>query len=204
MLVCFSAVVTNAAEQDRGIPPPPLEYELSNRVGDPLPAAATRCYQSAHNKDTELGACDQALGEVSPFDVRGLSAIYTNRALISSYSGDFEAALNDMDRALEVLPDEPALLINHGNILSRMHRYEEAMASYQGAIYHSNGTSAIAYYNRVFVHRMRGDINLAVQDLEAARRLVNPIKEDLLLQNIRDELRDGSVQPQNSNQVKNL
>ena len=173
LLVCYASEVIHAAEAGNRSAPPPLEFESHIEADEPSVSAVTRCYQTALERSHELEACNQAIAEASVFDDRGRAAAYNNRALINSHSGELEAALLDIERALEVLPNVPALLTNRGNLLSRLRRYAEASQSYQGAIDESNGGYALAYYNRVFIHRVRGDIDLAARDLETARRLVN-------------------------------
>ncbi len=176
VLVWVASGLSRAAELDsrsapRSLPPP--EFELTNQVDEPSLSAQQRCYETVLEQGTEFEACNQALAEASIFDDRGRAAAYANRALIRSRSGDLEAGLFDIERALEILPHEPALLINYGNLLWRLRRYEEASRSYQEAIDESNGRSALAYYNRIFVHRVRGAIDLATFDLETAQRLQN-------------------------------
>ncbi len=176
LLVWLASGLTHAAELDsRPAPgtPPPLEFELTNQIDEPSVSAQKLCYQTALAQGGEIEACNRALAETSIFDDRGRAAAYTNRALIRSHSGDLEAALFDIERALEILPNEPALLVNRGNLLWRLRRYEEASGSYQEAIEESNGRSVLAYYNRTFVHRVRGNIDLANRDLETARELLN-------------------------------
>ena len=176
LLVCFASEAIQAAEAgDRSAPgtPPPVEYELHSKADEPSASTATRCYQTALEGGSDLEYCNQTIAEASVFDDQGRAAAFNNRALINSHSGELEAALFDIERALEILPNVPALLINRGNLLWRLHRYEEASQSYQDAIDESSGRKALAYYNRVFIHRLRGDIDLAARDLETARRLIN-------------------------------
>lgn len=176
LLVWLTCGLTHAVELDsRPAPetPPPLEFESTNQIDEPSVSAQELCYQTALAQGGEIEACNRALAETSIFDDRGRAAAYTNRALIRSHSDDLEAALFDIERALEILPNEPALLVNRGNLLWRLRRYEEASGSYQGAIDESNGRSVLAYYNRMFVHRVRGNIDLANRDLETARELLN-------------------------------
>lgn len=176
LLVWLTCGLTHAVELDsRPAPetPPPLEFESTNQIDEPSVSAQKLCYQTALAQGGEIEACNRALAETSIFDDRGRAAAYTNRALIRSHSDDLEAALFDIERALEILPNEPALLVNRGNLLWRLRRYEEASGSYQGAIDESNGRSVLAYYNRMFVHRVRGNIDLANRDLETAVELLN-------------------------------
>lgn len=176
LLVCFASEAIHAAEAgDRSAPrtPSPLEFELHIKADEPSASTATRCYQTALEGGRDREYCNQAIAEASMLDDQGRAAAYNNRALINGYSGELEAALFDIERALEILPNVPALLINRGNLLWRLHRYAEASQNYQDAIDESSGRSALAYYNRVFIHRVRGDIDLAARDLETARRLIN-------------------------------
>ena len=175
LLVCFASEAIHAADAgDRSAPgtSPPLEFEL-HKAAEPSASTATRCYQTALEGGRDRAYCNQAIAAASVFDDQGRAAAYNNRALINSHSGELEAALFDIERALEILPNVPALLINRANLLWRLRRYAEASQNYQDAIDESSGRSALAYYNRVFIHRVRGDIDLAARDLETARRLTN-------------------------------
>ncbi len=171
LLVCFTCEAIHGAEADDQSAQP-LGFDFGNEIDEPSDSAAERCYQTVLDQRSELDSCSQAIAEASLFNDRGRVAAYTNRALIQSHSGNHEAALVDLDQALEILPHLPAVLINRGNVLWRLRRYEEASESYQRAIDESGGRSALAYYNRIFVHRVRGDVDLAASDLETARWLV--------------------------------
>ena len=175
LLVCFASGAIHAAEEgNRSAPgtPPPLEFEFHIEADEPSASAAIRCYQTALEGGSDLESCNQVIAEASVFDDQGRAAAYNNRALINSHSGELEAALLDIERALEIVPNVPALLTNRGNLLWRLHRYAEASQSYQDAIDESSGRYALAYYNRVFIHRIRGKVDLAARDLETARRLI--------------------------------
>ncbi|MCZ6619022.1 MAG: tetratricopeptide repeat protein [Gammaproteobacteria bacterium] len=173
LLGCFASEEIRAAEAgDRSsqATPPTREFEYRDGADEPAIGAAIRCYQTALERGRELATCDQAVAEAS--DDRNRVAAYANRALILSNRDDFAAALADIEHAVEILPNVPALLINRGNLLWRMRRFDEAWQSYQDAIDENTSRSALAHYNRVFVHRVRGDIDLATRDLETARRLL--------------------------------
>ncbi|MDX1292998.1 MAG: sulfotransferase, partial [Hyphomonas sp.] len=54
-------------------------------------------------------------------------------AIESMQAGDYETALDQFDRILEKLPDDPATLVSRGHALKTYGRTEDAIASYQAA-----------------------------------------------------------------------
>ena len=54
-------------------------------------------------------------------------------AIESMQAGDYETALDQFDRILERLPDDPATLVSRGHALKTYGRTEDAIASYQAA-----------------------------------------------------------------------
>ena len=156
VLLCAGfASTTDAAETVYGTRESQRCYELA-RFGARGASAITACTDAL--KSEELSARDRA-------------ATYSNRGVIHAHNGDHQRDLADQERALEIMPNLVKPLINRGNALMHLERYEEALRSYARAIEHSDERSAIAYYNRALLWQKLGNRERAVADLERAVEL---------------------------------
>jgi tetratricopeptide (TPR) repeat protein len=79
--------------------------------------------------------------------MREISDAFFYRAIAYFERGDYEKALEDLDKFLELNPDHASAWDNRGVTLERLGRYEEALGSYDKAI-ELNPTHANAWYNR--------------------------------------------------------
>ena len=61
---------------------------------------------------------------------------------------------------------------NRGYTLTKLERYEEALAAQNEAL-RLNSNLSDAYYNRAVIHAFQGEVDLAVADLQQAIQL-NP------------------------------
>jgi predicted O-linked N-acetylglucosamine transferase (SPINDLY family) len=91
--------------------------------------------------DEALACCTEILRS-TPNDVEALHL----RARASLDAARPEAALEDLDRALQLQPAAPAILLNRGNVLFQLERVGEALASYQRSLELSPG-NAEAHFN---------------------------------------------------------
>ena len=102
--------------------------------------ATDRCFEGLEQKP-EMAArrCSDAiarLGYVSqpaPDDQSRLAAAYANRAVARSRFGDFEGAAEDLTEALILSPDNPAMLLNRGNLWLAQGQAQAALLDYQRA-----------------------------------------------------------------------
>lgn len=120
--------------------------------------------------------CDLAVQVASDSpDPAALTRALLNRARLLTREGNLEAALTDLDRALEGAPDDPEILArvfgNRGNLLLRMGRPAEALAAHGRAI-ELAPDEPIGYYNRAFAWRALGDDDAAQADVDTAAGLL--------------------------------
>jgi len=98
-------------------------------------------------------------------------AALTNRALVLARTGRPEPALEDLDAALTLAPDDPRLHGNRGNLLLRLGRLQDALAAHDRAVTLAPRDPEV-YYNRAFVYRALGEPALAAEDVARARQLL--------------------------------
>ena len=84
---------------------------------------------------------------------------------VNEASGDLGAALRDYKRAL-AFESSPELHLHYGRALARSGRDDEALAQLAGA-----GERAAARLERARVHLRKGDVEKALEDVEAASRV---------------------------------
>jgi tetratricopeptide (TPR) repeat protein len=142
---------------------------------------AARCYFAARS-DTAHGGADEAtyacdLAVRMARDAAAASgnaaviAALTNRALVLARTGRPEPALEDLDAALALAPDDPRLHGNRGNLLLRLGRLQDALAAQDRAVTLAPRDPEV-YYNRAFVYRALGEPGLAAEDVARARQLL--------------------------------
>jgi tetratricopeptide (TPR) repeat protein len=101
----------------------------------------------------------------APADAKALHV----RALEHAEAGRLEAALADVDAALEHSPDAALTLGLKGNILMRMERFEDAVAAFSRSL--AIQPLAQVHFDRGFCHFNLGGFARAIEDYTAAYRL---------------------------------
>ena len=91
----------------------------------------------------------------------------------SSARGDLAAALRLVGAAMQLRPNSPQVLFNHGLVLNAMNRHEEALASFDEAIKHK-GRFAEALNNRGSVLIALGALRGGARQLQARDRASSP------------------------------
>lgn len=137
---------------------------------------AVQCYRAAAGEtagtDDAAYVCDLAVQMARDGASRqALAAALANRALVLAAGGRLEPALTDLDDALTLTPDDPALHGNRGNLLLRLDRPAEALEAHDRAVALAPQDPA-AYYNRAFSYRALGEPVRAEQDVAAASALL--------------------------------
>ncbi|MBN1572837.1 MAG: tetratricopeptide repeat protein [Deltaproteobacteria bacterium] len=98
---------------------------------------------------------------------------YDGLAWCHLYLGEYEKALDDINKALDYKPDFFTLLITRSNIYQAMGRYEEALTDLNKASAEDPGPgySPIyyrAFYERGLLYKKMGKISKAVSDFKTA------------------------------------
>ena len=89
---------------------------------------------------------------------RDLAATYSNRGIIYSKNGEFEKAMDDHNRAINISPKIARAYINRGNVYFHIHEYEAALAEFDKAIVAGGGPALTLLSNKALtlikLHRL--------------------------------------------------
>jgi len=108
---------------------------------------AALCYNESLLKfGTDTDFCTEAIKsrELTRSD---LAATYSNRGIISARKGDYEQALADHNKALELKPGLSQAHINRGNAYYHLGQFEAAIQDYQMALDKGDTPAYLPYYN---------------------------------------------------------
>ena len=149
----------------------------AQQEGNPQAAKIARDASQAA-KDQDWNKAIDGFRKASEMDrkyVANLAIAYQQRAF--SYANDqrFQDALNDLDEALKIKPDARAYE-QRAAIEMKINDYDRALADYELAIKANPGE--IKYHNyRAYIYEMRGDIQNAMAENEAALKINSKNKE---------------------------
>jgi tetratricopeptide (TPR) repeat protein len=137
--------------------------------------AARLCYEAAEARMVptwdSLERCDSALRqEALTEDDR--NATYVNRGILKMRGGNYEAALQDYDRAIAADPQLAEAYLNKGLALVRAGRdWDAAVVLFNTAIEKHARRPALAYYGRGIAEEMKGHLKDAYLDYREASRI---------------------------------
>jgi len=94
---------------------------------------AHACYVAARDNSVVTEPCDKSF-EIEMLVGRDRAATFVNRAIILTNGRHLNAALEDLVRAEEVMPELGEIFASRGNVFYYRHRYEEALKQYDLAI----------------------------------------------------------------------
>src|SRR5208283_824047 len=100
----------------------------------------------AGDPDTGIAGCT-ALIQANQETTRDLASVYYNRGLAYRDKKDYDSALQDLDKALQLNPNFPGALNSRGNTYADKGENERAIADYTEAL-RQDPSHALAYYNR--------------------------------------------------------
>lgn len=133
---------------------------------------ARLCYEHARDANDSrvaLETCDAALrGRLSPHDE---AATLANRSIVRAQRGELAEALADVEAALEVRPEMPAVHMNLGDVLMRLERWREAEDAFTRALALGFGSPQRAHFARAIAREESGDLRGAYDDFATAARL---------------------------------
>jgi tetratricopeptide (TPR) repeat protein len=114
----------------------------------------------------------------------GLSAAqdvqsYVDQGIRNSQSGLYDQALQAFDKALQLKPNDPALITYKGIVYYAKGNNAKALQLFEEAI-KLNTNFARAYYQRGMVYQAQEKYSLAVPDLEKAKRLGYGVDPDFI------------------------
>jgi len=95
---------------------------------------------------------------------------YVSRGLVKEKQKDLKSAATDFAKAIELDDKNLKAWVSHGNIMSRLEKWQDAIDDYTVAISH-NSRYALAYYNRAIANQSSGKLTSACSDLKMAEKL---------------------------------
>jgi tetratricopeptide (TPR) repeat protein len=165
-----------------------LAYGLLVAVASPV-AADPLADIRAGNQSFAEGKLEQAVADFSRaiegggLDPESLALAYNNRGVVFGELGDFDRAILDYQRALELKPGDPKTVRNlriahtrRGLAAARIGEVDRALADLSRAIELEPGHPT-AYVRRAELRLERGDVQAAIDDLEAAVGIAPDNKE---------------------------
>ena len=96
---------------------------------------------------TAVRTCSRALSQ-GFLSRKDRAYTYVNRSINYNLIGEFEKALDDINKAFEIIPDLPEAFLSRGNNSFFQKRYEDAMADYNKSLELNLKDDHAAYYNR--------------------------------------------------------
>jgi tetratricopeptide (TPR) repeat protein len=148
--------------------PDPIYFEMQNLAVDPdtLRARVARGLQNG-DYDTAIEAVTLLEESGAPAARQQLALASKQRANQLGFSGDFDAALPEFERASRLAPTDPEVEHNWGTVLMRRGDLEEAARHFEKAI-ELNPQSAGSLYNLGVVLEAQGQIDEAIRRFTAA------------------------------------
>ena len=137
------------------------------------PALAERCQEAATGRlrgaDT-LDVCNRALREQVLFG-HNLAATHVNRGVVLVYRGDYAAARDDFQRAIEIEPKLGEAYVNRGIAQLRMGELQAAVADIDRGLALGVAAPERAYFNRAQAREGLSDVQGAYRDYRRAAEL---------------------------------
>ena len=107
---------------------------------------------------------------------------YANRGWAYNDKGDYDRAIADFDRAIQLKPDYAEAYANRGWAYNNKGDYDRAIADFDRAI-QLKPDYALAYANRGLAYNDKGDYDRAIADLKIAAGLIpasDPVRAEVL------------------------
>jgi tetratricopeptide (TPR) repeat protein len=127
------------------------------------------CYLSAKtgiDPQEGLDHCNVALN--NPLIMHDRAATFVNRGVIEDKMGRIDAAVEDFETCLRLIPDQPDAFVNRGVARISQGRFTEALEDLQKGISLGPAEPALAYYDRGIAYEKLGRIADAYYDYQRA------------------------------------
>ncbi|MEQ8559429.1 MAG: tetratricopeptide repeat protein [Henriciella sp.] len=137
---------------------------------------AKDCYEYARSGNYSFRTADESCTRAIQEETMtrpNRAATYVNRGVIRMREGDYEDALDDYAKAIEMKPDLGAAFLNKGAAHIYLKDFETALPALNRAIELDSEDIFAAYYNRAIARENTGDVTGAYQDFQRALEL-NP------------------------------
>jgi tetratricopeptide (TPR) repeat protein len=119
--------------------------------------------------DVQIGACTAEI-QSGRLQGEGLAAGFVNRGNGYSNKGQYDRAIQDYDRAINIYPNHASAFFNRGNAYDRKGQGDRAFQDYDQAI-RLNPNDTFAFVNRGAAYADKGQYDRAVQDFHQAIKL---------------------------------
>lgn len=134
-------------------------------AADRSSSEAQECYRMTGDSNSQIAACTRIV-EAGLKDKRHDYALaYHMRALGYARKNDLASALQDMNQAIQIDPENFAHYLNRANILDSLGHHEHAMDDYNNSV-KFNEKCVDCYYNRGVSLGQHNDIDGAVADFK--------------------------------------
>jgi len=134
------------------------------------------CYQKTKSRYSNFrsaeAVCTRALREQA-MNRQNRAATYVNRGVLRMRESQYEEALEDYSKALDLQPEMGAAYLNQGAAHIFRRDYDLALASLNRAIDLNSADLFAAHYNRAIAREHTGDVPGAYDDFVTALEL-NP------------------------------
>ena len=120
--------------------------------------------------DARIGACTALIDAGEDMTQAGLAIAYNNRGNAYATKEDYDRAIRDFDRSIELNPTYSKPFNNRGVAYVRKHQYDGATDAFDRAI-KLNPNYGEAFANRAGAYLKRNEYARAVQDYDQAIRL---------------------------------
>lgn len=133
-------------------------------------------YEALYRKCYEHGASEQVIISCTAVIARGLvdrndlATAYKNRGNAHDDNGQYEQALEDYARAIEINPQDAEAFNGRGTTHIAQERYGLAVEDFDQAI-RINPSSPVAFGNRCFAKAVLGELEQALSDCNEALRI---------------------------------
>jgi len=111
---------------------------------------------------------------------------YYSHGILQLRKGEFDAALANFDKAVELVPDHASVYCIRGETLRVLEQPAQALEDFNKAI-ELNPEFGRAFFCRSLVYKEKGEMELAKQDFEASKGLKFKAKKHKLVLNISKE-----------------
>ena len=99
-----------------------------------------------------------------------LARAFNNRGFAYYEKGEYDRAIADYDRAIQLTPDYAYAFSNRGNVYDHKGEYDRAIADYDQVI-RLKPDHALSFYNRGIAYRLKGEYEQAIRDYDRAIEL---------------------------------
>jgi tetratricopeptide (TPR) repeat protein len=138
---------------------------------------ARSCYQAASRASikmlttqSDLDTCNVAIDR-DFLGTSDLARTHINRGIVATSLEQYQQALADYNKALELVPRMPEAYISRGNLWYLAEKYQRASDEYTMAMQSEFNRPQIAYYNRALANEKLGNRVAAEADLREALKL---------------------------------